>query len=84
MLIGKADFNLSGNFKTLSQLRRYGLEKNLNEHSNGDIRLIRNEVQSRLGKNTKPTYKMKKIREMLLLVQNPERQKQESIIRLKF
>ncbi len=52
MLIGKADFNLSGNFKTLSQLRDSGLEKNLNEHSNGDIRFIRSEVQNRPEKNS--------------------------------
>ncbi len=69
--------------KTLSQLDDYCRAKVLYDHCNGDIRLIQKEVKNRLGRNTKPSYQMKKIKGYLPLAQSPKSLKLENMIKLK-
>jgi len=70
-------------FKTLSELKYYAFISFLNEQCNGDYTAIQREITQRLGENTKASYQMKKIREMLPLVQNPEGRKLDSIMKLR-
>ena len=68
-------------FKPNSHLD-YCRAKVLYDHCNGDIRLIQKEVKNRFGRNTKPTYQIKKIKEYLPLIQPPKCLKLENMIKL--
>ena len=70
-------------FKTISQLDDYARTKLLFEHCDGDITAIQRQIERYIGKNTKPTYQMKKVKKMLPLVQSPEGRIMKSIIKLK-
>ena len=66
----------------LTELKNYALTLLLNDLHNGNLNAIRNEIKSRLGKDTKPTYQMNKIKEYLPMVNNPRGKELKSIIKL--
>jgi hypothetical protein len=66
----------------LTELKNYALTLLLNGMHNGNLNAIRNEIKSRLGKDTKPTYQMKKIKEYLPMVKNPRGKELKSVIKL--
>jgi len=70
-------------FKTISQLDDYARTKLLFEQCKGNYGLMTAEIKKRLGRNTKPTYQIKKIKKIFPLVQTPGGRKLESVISLK-
>ncbi|UBZ12484.1 hypothetical protein LDL77_11325 [Flagellimonas marinaquae] len=66
----------------LTELKNFALTFLLNEMHNGNLNAIRNEIKSRLGSSTKPTYSMKKIKKYLPMVKNIEGKELKSVIKL--
>ncbi len=66
----------------LTELKNFALTFLLNEMHNGNLNAIRNEIKSRLGSSTKPTYPMKKIKKYLPIVKNIEGKELKSVIKL--
>ncbi len=69
--------------KTVSQFDDYARTKLLFELCNGNFHLMTEEIKQRLGKNTKPSYQVKKLKKYLPMIQNPQGKKLNSIIKLK-
>lgn len=59
------------------------MAKVLSEQFNGDIEAVKREIKSHLGKNTKPTYQYKKLKELLPMIKALKGRKLSSIVRAK-
>lgn len=70
-------------FKSIAELNDYAITKLLYEECNGNETAIRRQIKNLIGRNTKPTYQMNKIKKNIPLIQSPEGRKLESLINMK-
>lgn len=74
--------NLS-QFKTLSEIKEYAMFKVLFDACNGSEIAIKQELKSRLGENTKPSYQYKRLSKYLPLIREPKGRQLTTIKRTK-